>query len=581
LDEVKDLILEQIEKLKKGEFDDWMIDAVVNDLKKSQLSENENSTALASAYYNAFIHHENWENKVKFLDDLKAVSKQEVVDFANTFYKDNYVVTYKRKGEDNTIVKVSNPGITPVNLNRENSSEYIKAFNAKQSKPLAPKYVDYASAIKKTKTDSGLEVSYIENESNDLFDMNIIFDMGSDSDKKLGLAAGYLEYLGTEKYSAEELKKEFYKLGIDYYVSAQGEQTYVGLRGLKENLPRGLELLEHLWENAVPDTEAYTKYVESIAKGRQNNKTSKGRILRSGLMNYAKYGENSRLRNIISISEMQEINPQELVDITKGMKDYKQRIFYYGKDVDAAVNALNTYHKITDKLNEYPEAMAYMEKETGGNVYFVDYDMVQSEMMFLAKGEPFKPENMAASTLFNTYFGGGLSSIVFQEIRESKSLAYSAWSNYSTARKKEDANYVMAYIGTQANKMPQAVDAMMDLMSDMPESEDQFNAAKESTLKKIAAQRITKSNVFWTYERLQKLGINEDNREAMYNAIKNMTMDDLREFFNKNIKGENYNVMVIGNKKDIDFKSLKKLGDIQEMDIDYLFNYEKPKEVKL
>ncbi len=80
---------------------------------------------------------------------------------------------------------------------------------------------------------------------------------------------------------------------------------------------------------------------------------------------------------------------------------------------------------------------------------------------------------------------------------------------------------------------------------------------------------------------LQKLGIDNDNREAMYNAIKDMTMEDLRDFFNKNIKGEDYNVMVIGNKKDIDFKSLKKLGEVQEMDIDYLFNYEKPEEVKL
>jgi predicted Zn-dependent peptidase len=581
LDEVKNLLLEQIEKLKKGEFEEWMIEAVVNDLKKSQLQQYENSTALASAYFNAFIHHEDWANKVKFLDDLKAISKQELVDFANGFYKDNYVVTYKRKGEDNSIVKVSNPGITPVNLNRDKSSEYMKNFNKIESKPLEPVYVDYASAIKETKTDNGLNVSYVENESNDLFNLNIIFDMGSDNDKKLGLAVGYLAYLGTDKYSAEELKKEFYKLGIDYSVNAGGEQTFVGLSGLKENLPKGLELLEHLWENAKADQGAYDKYVESIAKGRQNNKTSKGSILRSGLMNYAKYGENSRLRNIIPVSELTAINPQELVELTKGMKNYKQRLFYYGKDVNTAVAALNDFHKVSSELNEYPEAMAYLEKETGGNVYYVDYDMVQSEMMFLAKGEPFKPENMAASTLFNTYFGGGLSSIVFQEIRESKSLAYSAWSNYSTARKKDDANYVMAYIGTQANKMPQAVDAMMNLMSDMPEAEDQFNAAKEATLKKLAAQRITKSNVFWSYERLKKLGIENDNREAMYNAIKDMKMEDLRDFFNKNIKGENYNVMVIGNKKDIDFKALKKLGELQEMDVDHLFNYEKPQEVKL
>ncbi|WGD34580.1 M16 family metallopeptidase [Olleya sp. YS] len=581
LDEVKALILEQVEKLKKGEFEDWMLEAVINDLKKSKLQEYESSTAVANAYVDAFIHNEKWEDKVKFLDDLKKITKQGLVDFANTFYNDNYVVTYKRKGADDKIVKVQNPGITPVNLNRGANSKYIEAFNKMESEPLKPVYVDYASAIKKTETDSGIKVSYIENETNDLFDMNIIFDMGSDNDKKLDLAVGYLEYLGTDKYTNEELKKEFYKLGIDYYVNTGNEKTYIGLNGLKENLPKGLELLEHLLDNAVPNQEAYDKYVQSIAKGRQNNKTNKGSILRRGLLNYAKFGENSSLRNIIPVSELNKINPQELVNLTKDLKNYKQRVFYYGKDIDNAVAALNTSHKVSTELKDYPQALAFNELETGGNVYFVDFDMVQSEMMFLAKGEPFKPENMAASTLFNTYFGGGLSSIVFQEIRESKSLAYSAWSSYSTARDKDDSNYVMAYIGTQANKMPQAVDAMMDLMNNMPESEAQFQAAKESTLKKLAAQRINKSNIFWSYERLQKRGMSEDNREAMYNAIKDMTMEDLREFFNNNIKGENYNVMVIGNKNDVDMKALSKLGKVQEMDIDYIFNYEKPEEVKM
>ncbi|MEY8870042.1 M16 family metallopeptidase [Meridianimaribacter flavus] len=581
LDEVKDLLLAQIDKLKKGEFEDWMLDAVINDLKLSETRQYENSTALASMYYNAFIHHEDWQRKVKFLDDLKKITKQELVDFANGFYKDNYVVTYKRQGEDNSIVKVENPGITPVNLNRDKSSEYLTNFNAIEAAELQPQYVDYKTAIKESKTDNGIKVSYIENKLNDLFDLNIIFDMGSDNDKKLGLAVGYLEYLGTDKYSAEDLKKEFYKLGIDYYVSAGSEKSYVGLSGLKENLPKGLELLEHLWANAVPDQEAYDKYVDQIIKGRQDGKTQKGNILFNGLMNYGKYGENSRLRNIMQASELATVNPQELVDLVKDMKNYKQRVFYYGKDVDAAIAALNTHHILPTELKEYPEATAYVEKETGGNVYFVDYDMVQSEMLFLAKGEPFKAENMAASTLFNTYFGSGLSSIVFQEIRESKSLAYSAFSSYSNASDKDESNYVMAYIGTQANKMPQAVDAMMELMTNMPEAEEQFNAAKEATLKKIAAQRITKSNIFWTYEGLQKRGIENDNREEIYNTIKDMTIEDLRNFFNTNIKGENYNVMVIGNKKEIDFKALSKLGEVQEMDVDHLFNYEKPEDVKL
>lgn len=581
LDEVKLLLLEQVEKLKAGEFDEWMMDAVINDLKLSQTQRYENNSALADMYVDAFIKEIDWKGRVTFLKDLRKITKQELVDFANAFYKDNYVVTYKRQGEDSSIVKVENPGITPVKLNREKSSDYLVNFNTLESEPLQPKFIDYKTEIKETKTDNGIKVSYINNERNDLFNMNIIFDMGSDNDKKLGLAAGYMEYLGTDTYSAEELKKEFYKLGVNYYVSAGAETTYVGLSGIKENLPKGLELLEHLWNNAVPDQEAYDKYVESITKGRKDNKTQKGSILWNGLMSYGKYGENSRLRNIFQISELNAMDPAELVDIVTDMKNYEQRVFYYGKDIDAAVTALNTNHTVAEKLNPYPEAMSYLEKETGGNVYFVDFDMVQSEMLFLAKGDPFKAENMAASTLFNTYFGSGLSSIVFQEIRESKSLAYSAFASYSTASKKDDSNYVMAYMGTQANKMPQAVDAMMELMTNMPEAEKQFNAAKESTLKKIAAQRITKSDVFWNYERLKKLGIDNDNREEIYNTIKNMTMDDLRNFFNENIKGENYNVMVIGNKKDLDFEALKKLGKVQEMDIDYLFNYEQPEDIKM
>ena len=581
LDEVKELLLAQIEKLKNGDFENWMIEAVVNDLKLSQTKKYEINSALADTYVNAFIYQQDWSQRVQFLDDLKKISKEDLVAFAKTFYQDNYVVTYKRKGEDKNIVKVANPGITPVNLNREKSSEYINAFNKKKSEPLQPKFVDYNTAIKEAKTNNEIKVSYVLNEKNDLFDMNIIFDMGSDNNKKLTLAAGYLEYLGTDKYTNEEIKKEFYKLGVSYYVSTSSDKTYVGLNGLKENLPKGLELLEHLWDNAKADKEAYTKYVEKIYKGRQDGKTQKRNILFSGLMNFGKYGENSPLRDIMQIDELKAINPKELVALIKDLKNYKQRIFYYGKDVNTAVSSLNTYHKLYGDLKEYPTAKEYKESETGGNVFFTDYNMVQTELMFLAKGEPFKPENMAASTLFNTYFGSGLSSIVFQEIRESKSLAYSAFAAYRGASKKDSPNYVMAYVGTQANKLEQAVDAMMELMNNMPEAEKQFIAAKEATLKKLAAQRITKSNIFWSYERLQKLGINNDNRELMYNTIKGMTMQDLKAFFNKNIKGESYNVMVIGNKKDLNVASLKKLGKIKELDIDYLFNYVDKKEVKL
>ncbi|WP_103068395.1 M16 family metallopeptidase [Aquimarina sediminis] len=578
LDEVKGLLLNEIEKIKKGEFDDWLIDAVVNDMKLTRVRQFENASATAYEYLDTFIHFSDWKDRLVMLDQMNKITKQEIIDFANKHYGNNYVEVHKIKGEDKNIVKVQNPGITPVELNRDKESKFVQDFRKVETPPLQPKFIDYKTAIKSKETKNGISVSYIENKNNDLFDLNIIFDLGFDHDKKLSIASGYFDYLGTDKYSPEELKKEFYKLGINYSINSSADRTHVGISGLKENLDKGLALLEDLWKNAVPDQEAYSKYVDQIAKGRQDGKTQKRNILWNGLMNYGKYGEKSRLRNIYTIKELKEINPQELVDKIKGLYNLKQRVFYYGKDIDLAIASLDKNHVVNGELKDYPEKTTYVEKETGGNVYFVDYDMVQSEMIFLAKGAEFDPQKMAASSLFNTYFGSGLSSIVFQEIRESKSLAYSAFSQYSNASKKGDSNYLYAYIGTQANKMPEAVDAMMDLMTNMPEAEEQFNQAKEATLKKIAAKRITKSNIFWSYESLKKRGIDNDNRKEMYETIKNMTLADLKSFFNENIKGETYNILVIGNKKEADMEALSKLGVVKEMDIDYLFNYEKKNE---
>lgn len=578
LDEVKDLLLEQATKIQNGEFDDWMIEAVVNDLKLSETRQYENASSLASKYYSAFVQRQDWSNKVRFLDELKKVKKEELVAYAKKFFAKNYIVVYKRQGEDDKVVKVENPGITPIQINRT-QSEYLQNFNKIKAEELKPVFVDYQKEIKKETLDIGIEFAHIENKTNDLFNLNLIFDMGKDNDKQLALAVGYLEYLGTDKYSAEELAKEFYKLGIDYSVNTGSDRSYVSISGLQENLGKGFELLEHLMAQAVVDQEAYNLYVASILKAREDGKTNKGNILRGGLNSYAQYGEDSRLRDIYNADELQAMNPSELVEVIRDLKNFKHRVFYYGKNSDEAKVALNTHHDIPEVLKDYPTAKEYTQLETGNNVYFVDYDMVQSELFFIAKGDQFDKKKMAVSSVFNSYFGGGLSSIVFQEIRESKSLAYSAYAGYQNASKKENDNLVYAYIGTQANKLPQAIDAMLELLNNMPEAEEQFNNAKDAALKQIASQRITKSNIFWNYESLLKRGIDYDYREDMYNEIQKMTMADVSSFFNENVKGQNYSVSVIGNKNDLDLKALSKLGKVHEMDIDYLFNY-KETEVK-
>ena len=573
LDEVKDLMLAELDKIKKGEFDDWLIDAVINDLKLSKLREYENSTSLASAYYINFVSQRAWADEIRFLDELKKITKKDLMAYASENYGDNYVLLYKRQGEDPNIAKVEKPQITPVNLNRGKQSAYYRDFSAINSGEIQPLFVDYKAEIQKSNLNNGLEVSYIENKTNDLFSLNIIFDMGSDHDKKLALAVAYLDYVGTDQLSPDEVKKEFYKLGINYGVNTGSERSYVGLSGLQENMDKGLVLLENLWDNAKADQESYDKFVEKILKARIDGKAQKDNILWSGMLTYGIYGENSRLRDIFDTNELQSMDPNELIQMVKDLKGYKQRIFYYGNDLESTISSLNNSHRVPAELKNYPEPKKYEQIATGNQVNFVDFDMVQAEIILVAKADQFDAEKMAYGLVFNDYFGYSMSSILMQELRESKSLAYAVFAEYVNASKKENSDVVWAYIGTQADKLPEAVDGLMVLMKDMPEVEEKFDSSKKSALKKIAAQRITKSNIFWNYERLKRRGIDYDIRKDMYESIKNMTLQDLSTFFDQNVKGGEYTALVIGKKSDLDLNALKKMGDVKEMDIDYLFNY--------
>ncbi|WP_246865754.1 M16 family metallopeptidase [Croceivirga thetidis] len=578
LEEVKDLILEQIEEIKKGNFEDWLVDAVINDLKLSQMRNYEDASNLAYDLVNTFVHFQDWKDRISMFDRMKDLTKEDIVAFANEFYKDNYAVVYKRQGEPSNVVKVENPGITPIELNRDKKSEFMASFEQMETPNLEPVFVNYEEAIS-TDEVSDIELAFVENPQNDLMEFNIIFDMGSDNDKLLPIALDYLKYIGTNTMSAEDVSKEFYKLGVDYGVRVNNDRTIVYLNGLRENLDKGLALLENLWDNAQADKEAFDKYVLKIAKGREDTKSNKGAILWTGLFNYGMYGEESSLRDIYTIAELKAMNPDDLVNLVKELKSYKHRFFYYGNNVNEAKDAIVANH-IVEGLKDYPPKKEYVKLETGDNVFFTNYDMVQAELVFLGKGDTFDPSKMAATNVFNSYFGSGISSIVFQEIRESKSLAYSAFSAHMMASKAGDPNYTYAYVGTQANKLNEAVDAMLDLMNNMPEAEENFNSAKEATLNKMAAARTTKQDIFWSYERMKKRGISENNGEEIYNSVKDMELADLSSFFKENISGTEYNVMVVGNKNDLDINALEKLGKVKELDVDYLFNYETPPPIK-
>ena len=573
LEEVKDLLLAEIEKIKAGDFDDWLLEAVINDLKLSRIQGLESNRNRAFTMIDAFINDLEFADLVFELDSMAAITKEDIIDFANQYYTDNYVVSYKRMGESDRH-SVPKPQITAVEVDRESQSDFYAGFDTVRSARLTPKFVDYESSISVSSLND-IELSYVQNENNRIFELYYIFDIGSNTDKELALAIQYLPYLGTSKYSAEELQKEFYRYGLEFGVNAGSDQVFVFLTGLEDNLDKGIELFEHVLANAHADSLVYRELVNDILKSRLNAKLDKGTILGKGLGAYAKYGADNPFTDRLSTEELENMDVDKLIAKIKELSTSEHRIFYYGQMTAADAKVMIAkHHTNSSDLTPLPEKKEYLELTTSENkVFYTPYDMQQVELLFLSKDEVFNPELLASSRLFNEYFGAGLSSIVFQEIREKKALAYSAYSYMATPSNKDKSHYLNAYVGTQADKLSDATAAMFELMNNMPEAEMQFNAAKEAVIKKLESTWVTGSSVYWEYESARDLGLDYDVNRRIYEEVKNITLDDLKAFFDGHVKGKSYHICVIGKKENIDLDVLRSMGEFQELSLEEIFGY--------
>lgn len=574
LEEAEQLLLEQVELLKKGDFDQELLKSIVRNAKKSQMQQAESNGWKCQTMIDAFIYEMPWTYYTEYYNRMGEISKEKLVNWVNRNLKNNYVTVYKRQGE-RTTPKIEKPEITPVTINRDQKSEWRTNWEKTPSTRMTPSFINFEKDVVSTNVKKGLEMYYVKNSTNSLFEMNYIFGMGARNDKKLALAIQYLPYLGTNENNVEQIKRKFYDLALNYSVFSGANRAYISLNGLGESMEDGMKLFEELLTNLKADPEAYTKMVDGIIKKRNDAKLSKNRILYSAMRNYAFYGSNSPSTDIMSEEELRSINPNELVAKLKDLKNFKHRVFYYGPDDKSSVIArVKNLHEVGSDLKDYPlrKEYEYMDKDEN-IVYFVDYDQVQAEILMLSRTEKLNNDNAALSSVFNQYFGSGLSSIVFQEIRESKALAYSAYSVYTSPSRKDDYHYVQAYIGTQNDKLKDAIAAMQELMNNMPKVENSFEQAKTGALKKMETSPVTKSSIYWNFQSAQDKGLSKNPRPGVYKNIDKITLDNLETFFNTNIKGRKYVYLVIGKKDLMDMEALKELGPIQELDLETIFGY--------
>ena len=573
LEQVKDLMLNEIENLKKGNFDDDLIPSIVNNIKKRIIQSTESYSSRAYMLMNAFTDNLDWRDQVAYVNDLSKIKKQDVVAFANKYLGNNYVVVYKKQGQRTNVEKIEKPAITPVETNADKQSAFVKMVNDMPSTPVSPVFLDYNKDLQKSKLGKA-EVLYVQNKDNDLYRLRFRYKIGYLNDLKMPLVSDYIEFLGTDKKSAEQISKEFYKIASSFRISVGEEYTTVTIEGLQENFEAAVKLYEDLVLNVKADNEALAALKARLTKSRTDAKANRATIMQA-LTSYALYGAKNKFNNRLSDAEIESVTAKELVDRVKNLNNVEQTVIYYGPSTLAELTTkLKPLHKVPATFAKVAPKKEFKQVEqTKNQVLFTDYEMVQAETRWIRNTNTYNPAENTVISVFNNYFGGGMGSLVFQTIRESKALAYSTYGFYVFPRKKADKYYMMAYVGAQADKFVEAVAAMNELLTTMPELPANLDLAKVQLKKEIQTERITQDDIIYDYIKAKDLGLNEDIRKTIYQNLDNISMKDIRTFHDTYLSKKPYTYVVLASEEKLSKEELQKIGEFRKLSLEELFGY--------
>ena len=577
LDEVRQLMLDEVAKLANGEFDDALLASVLTEQKLNQQRALENNTSRAMQMVDAFINGEDWAHAIHTLDREAKITKQDIMDFAKRHLTaQNYVYVNKLQGTDPNIQRIDKPEITPVQSNRDAKSDFLAAIAASEPAPIEPVFVDYATAITKSQTANGLTLLSKTNETNQLFELDYVYEMGSDADKVLPYVGEYSNYIGTSDMTPDEVQKAFYALGCTFNIGSSNRRFYAVVQGLDENLEAAIVLLDKVLADAQPNEAQFPVFQQALLKARADNKLSQG-ANNSQLITYASYGPDYVKAHALTNAELMALTARSLTDRIHELLQLKHRVVYYGPTPAADVcRLIADHHKVAAELRDCPANLTYKMQPTEANVVleapYIANNTYLRQVCNL--GNEYDPAIEPARNLYNEYFGGSMNAIVFQEMRETRGLAYNAWANFIRPSSKGQTYNMQAHIITQNDKLPEALSHFNEIIEQMPESEAAFQNAKNALIGRLRTERTTRADVLWQYiDRVEEFGLTDDPNKALFEGVQNLTLQDIVRFQQQWVKGRHYTICVLGDPTQVNQACLKAMGPVKFVKTEEIFGY--------
>ena len=562
----ENLIFGCIDQLKKGEFSDDLFEAVKMSMLTERLKDTESLGKLSSLFLELESTGQTYEEYLAETERLKTITKAEIVAIANKYFGNDYLDIRSKMGfpaKD----KVDKPNWKPIEAkNTEAKSDFAKAIEAQQVLEVEPQVIKFGEDVVITDVNDSFKLFSAINPRNDIFDLKVNFNYGTSTDPDLGRAVQYLEMQGTQTQTPEEFAIELQKLGASISFYESENQFTVHMTGFEKDLNEIMALCSRKLQSPSNKENYIQTLVESEQTGYSTIRDDAS-TWASAVREYALYGERSTYLNQLPLKQWKKKSGEELLaEVAEALK-YDGFVTYSGNtDPKLVTNMLKENQLVRSNAIKGQEKIRVEKKYAEPKVFIASNKKFrQSNIYFHVPGEKLSKQDEALSSVFSKYFGTDMYSIVFQEIREFRSLGYTAYSYYTYDYLQRKPGNLYGFLGTQSDKTLDGMTAFKDLIVNMPVRMEKFNASKEALLKARASDYVGFRSMPSYVQTWMKQGYDHDPRGEVTEIIRNTSFDDVQGFYNRMIKDRPVVIMMSGNEKKIDKKELGKFGEVTRL----------------
>ena len=574
LEDVQVLLLEQLEILKRGEFEPWLIPAIVTDFSKTYKRQLEGNGSRVGLLRDSYLAFEDWKDSRRKLERMARVKKKDIVKLAKKYFGDDYVVGYRRDGQQD-LPSIAKPELAAIEMDRSRQSAFAADVLSMPVGVVEPRYLIPGRDYTTRQVRDGIELYHMNNPVNDLFSLQIVVDVGHRHDNRLPMARDLMDKSGTGRFTSEELKKQWYRIGSELSFSVHDEQTVLTLSGLDRNLGSSLALMHEAVTQPSASDSTMDGLVQITVANRQDA-TKDHRAIQRALYTYARYGDGSYLRSVPTNDELAQLTVDELHGLVGELLQYQHRVEYTGSlPVADVLEVLTTMYASgqTELLAAPAPHTLQIRSPASTEVLLFNRQMAQAQVRIESGDVPYSEAIRPQINLFNEYFYGGNAGIVFQELRESRALAYSAWALYYPGSRKGDANVMVGSIGCQADKTTEALGVFLQLIDNMPQSKERFAEAQGSEINSMRTSRLGFRDVLGVVRHWERQGVIIDPRAWRFERIQQAGLDDVLEFHADHVAGRPKLVTIVGDLAKMDRAALEGFGTVREVGIEQIFGY--------